>query len=174
MSREIIIKPYNSEWKTDYIRTEQILKKVFGDLLVDVQHIGSTSIEGLSAKPTIDVLVIVKDITHVDELNKDMSKYGFIAKGEHGISGRRYFYKIQECNQFIDTHHIHVYQVNNPKYQEELLFRDYLRISEDARKEYEKLKTELALKFRKEPRLYTNAKSRFILNTVNKAKKYFS
>lgn len=170
MGREIIIEPFNEEWAIKYKQAESLLKDIFKDIVVDIQHIGSTSIKGLSAKPTIDILIIVSSIEEVNYLNETMQRHGFIAKGEHGITGRRYFYKTLPQNVFMETYHVHVYQKDNPKYNEELIFRDYLKNNVDSLKMYEALKIELAKKHRHDPLSYTNAKADFILKTIEKAR----
>ena len=171
--RQIIVEAYNKNWIHDYESAKTILSDIMSNNLVEIYHIGSTSVEGLAAKPTIDILIIVNNIEHIDSLNEAMFKNGFMASGEGGIKGRRYFYKTLPTNQFIETHHVHVYQNGNPKYQEELLFRDYLRIDSTSRNEYEKLKLNLSLTYRDSPPEYTNAKAEFIQKTIAKARQYF-
>lgn len=170
MSRKIYVENYNESWIEEYRKSEVILKKIFHDQLIDIQHIGSTSVVGLASKPTIDILIVVKDIDRIDKLNSLMAESGFIAKGEAGIPGRRYFFKTQENDVFMETHHIHVYQKDNPKYQEELLFRDYLRTDLQRMKAYETLKMNLSEQYRDNPRLYTEAKGSFIQETIEKAR----
>lgn len=170
MGRKIYVESYKESWVEEYKQSEAILKEIFDSQLCDIQHIGSTSIVGLASKPTIDILVIVKDIEAVDDLNELMEAQGFIARGEAGISGRRYFYKTLVGDVFKETHHIHVYGEGNPKYQEELLFRDYLRTNKSAMKEYEALKVTLSEKHRDSPKLYTDAKGSFIQKTIKMAR----
>lgn len=173
MAREIVLDAHRSEWKQQYAEAEALLRGVFADRLVDIQHIGSTAVEGLSAKPTLDILVVVKDLAEVDGISGAMEAQGFLAMGEYGIPGRRYFYRTLASDPFVETHHVHVYQSGNPKYTEELLFRDYLRVDKDARRAYEALKLELAAKFRHDPPAYTDAKAGFIAETLRKARKHF-
>lgn len=171
--RRIIVEPYNDKWIEEFNTAKRILVEIIGDNLVDIQHIGSTSVIGLAAKPTIDILIIVKNIEGVDLLNNEMQENSFIPKGEAGIKGRRYFSKKLSTNEFVDTHHIHVYEKGNPKYQEELLFRNYLRIDKASRDEYAKLKLELSNVYRDSPPKYTSAKSEFIQEIILKARKHF-
>jgi GrpB-like predicted nucleotidyltransferase (UPF0157 family) len=172
MAREVRIELYNPAWKDQYTQTEHILRGIFNDLIIDIQHIGSTSIEGLSAKPIINILIVVNNIEAVDTFNDTMAAHGFLAKGEYGIPGRRYFSGTLLSDPGVSTHHVHMYQVGNPKYQEELLFRDYLRIDEGVLRAYEALKIELAERLRHDPGAYTDAKADFIRNTIHKACTY--
>ncbi|MBI9011379.1 MAG: GrpB family protein [Clostridiales bacterium] len=174
MGRKIIVETYDDNWVTDYNKSEVTLKNIFNTHLIDIQHIGSTSIVGLASKPTIDILMIVKDIKAIDELNDLMEKHGFIAKGEAGIEGRRYFYKTLDTDVFKETHHIHVYEQGNPKYQEELLFRDYLRIDNQVMRDYQALKTTLSKKYSNDPRLYTEAKASFIQQIIKVARLHYN
>lgn len=174
MGRKILIESYNENWITDYNQSEITLKTIFNSQLIDIQHIGSTSIVGLASKPTIDILIIVKDIDVIDELNEPMAEHGFVSQGEAGIEGRRYFYKTLDTDVFKETHHIHVYEEGNHKYQEELLFRDYLRIDNQVMRDYEALKTTLSKKYSNDPRLYTEAKASFIQQIIKVARLHYN
>jgi len=174
MGRKILIETYNDNWVTEYNKSEIKLKNIFNSQLIDIQHIGSTSIVGLASKPTIDILIIVKNIGVIDELNEHMEEHGFISQGEAGIEGRRYFYKNLKTDVFKETHHIHVYEEGNPKYQEELLFRDYLRIDNQVMRDYGALKTSLSKKYSNDPRLYTEAKASFIQQIIKVARLHFN
>lgn len=171
--RKIIVESYSDKWIEDYNRAQKILVEIIGNNMVDIHHIGSTSVIGLSAKPTIDILIIVKDIEAVDSINNEMKINRFIPKGEAGIKGRRYFCKMLSTNEYVDTHHIHIYEEGNPKYEEELLFRDYLRVDKTSRDAYAKLKLKLSVIYRDSPPKYTSAKSEFIQKTILKARDYF-
>lgn len=171
--RKIYVSEYDPNWVLTYEASRDELNNLLTDILDSIHHIGSTAVPGLLAKPTIDILVLVNDIETIDGFNEDMENLGYIAMGEAGIPGRRYFYKTLEDNEFIETHHVHIYQVGNAKYQEELLFRDYLRIDDSCKEAYGTLKKKLAQVHRDSPPRYTIAKSDFIKSVIQKAKTYF-
>jgi GrpB-like predicted nucleotidyltransferase (UPF0157 family) len=116
---------------------------VFGNTLIDIHHIGSTAVPGLSAKPIIDLMPIVRDIQTIDALQYSMEELGYEALGENGLPGRRYFQKGGNAR----THHVHVYEKENPEITRHLLFRDYLRTHPAKASLYGDLKERLAHTF---------------------------
>lgn len=173
MAREMVVVPYDDMWVEIYEKEKDILLDIFRDIIVDIQHFGSTSIKGLSAKPIIDIMIVVDDITQIDNYNHVMEDYGYRVRGENGIEGRRYFVKLSSDNSGNHTHHIHIYQKGNPHISDELIFRDYLRIDNEAFKEYERIKMETSLKFRYSPQKYVDAKHDCIMSIIEKAKSYY-
>ena len=119
------------------------LQYAFGDLWVKSHHIGSTAIPGISAKPTIDMIVEVTNVSAVDGLNAALQNLGFEAKGENGIPGRRFFQKGGDKR----THHLHVFTESDPQIHRHLVFCDYLRAHPGKANEYEALKLSLAQTF---------------------------
>jgi GrpB-like predicted nucleotidyltransferase (UPF0157 family)/GNAT superfamily N-acetyltransferase len=111
------------DWPHQYKVESQLLRLVFGLQLVDIHHIGSTSIPGIYAKPIIDIMPLVRDIQAVESYNPVMQALGYQAKGEFGLPGRRYFHR----GETLRTHQLHVYQAGNAEVERHLAFRDYLR-----------------------------------------------
>lgn len=107
MKKHIEIAPYNPRWPEMFVSEAELIKKVLGNNCTTIHQIGSTSVPGLSAKPIIDMLPVVKDIQEVDKAAKAMETLGYEAKGEYGIAFRRYFKK----GRNIRSHNVHVYQV---------------------------------------------------------------
>ena len=172
MAREIKVLPYNENWVEDYKQIKRLLLDIFGDLVIDIQHFGSTSIKGMSAKPIIDVMIIVNNIQKVDELNYRMIEVGYKPRGENGMPGRRYFQYFHE-DGVNHTQHIHVYEKNNSAVIDQLMFRDYLRIDKDAFEQYQQIKINSAELFRHSPSEYTDSKTNCINEIMNKAKNYY-
>ncbi|MCL2519207.1 MAG: GrpB family protein, partial [Oscillospiraceae bacterium] len=146
--RTMDVVPYDPNWKILYEQEKAILSAIFGDMIIRIEHFGSTSIEGIYAKPIIDIMVLVANINEIDLYNERMSAAGYSVRGENGIPSRRYFVRLNGDNQ---THHIHVYQPDNAHVRDEVFFRDYLRANESARKEYSELKLALSKQFYTEP-----------------------
>lgn len=115
MPREIVRIPFNPEWVKRFNNVKQELSVIFRDLAVDIQHFGSTAIVGMSAKPIIDVMVIVSDILKVDSLNLEMQRAGYVAKGENGMPGRRYF-QMFHSDGVNHIQHIHCYEKKSGSY----------------------------------------------------------
>ena len=87
--RNIVVVPYDPQWQVLFEQEAEKIRSVLGDLLIEIHHIGSTSVPGLAAKPVIDMLPIVRDIALVDGLNPQFEAIGYEPMGENGITGRR-------------------------------------------------------------------------------------
>lgn len=173
MPKEMIVVPYNSDWINQYERAKTQLSKIFGDLASEIQHFGSTSIVGMSAKPIIDIMIIVYDISKVDSLNDKMKQSNYVHKGENGIEGRRYFQKFG-LDGINHIEHIHCYEKDNQHVINELMFRDYLRVDKNAFETYKAIKIEASRKFRFSPLEYTEYKSGCVNEIMEKAKFYYA
>lgn len=163
--RVIEVVPYRTDWKDCYLAEAESIRSVFKDEIVSIHHIGSTSIPGIYAKPIIDILVEVKDINTVDQYNGRMQELGYIAKGEGGICGRRFFLK----GLYKRTHHVHMFQSGNLELERHLRFRDYMIAHPEDAKKYEELKKKLADQYRYDPVGYTDGKDAFIKEIDKKA-----
>lgn len=142
----------------------QFLRGVFGNEIIKFEHFGSTSVIGMNAKPVIDMMCLVKDIGKIDLFNDQMRSLGYDVAGEWGIQGRRLFRKGGENR----THHIHVYQFDNPQIERHLIFRDYLRTHPDEVERYNRLKNELAQRY-DDTAFYSKAKKPFVSEMEQRA-----
>jgi len=138
---------------------------------VAVHHIGSTAIPNLSAKPIVDLLVVVRDIEKIDTFNEMMSRLDYLAKGENGIPGRRFFIKGDEIHR---THHIHIFQISHPDIERHLNFRDYLVAHPEEAQAYGRLKQELARRFPTDIDNYIAGKDEFVKEIDRKAQAWKS
>ncbi|WP_299093314.1 GrpB family protein [uncultured Metabacillus sp.] len=161
--------PWSKEWAELYASEERILKELFRDELVDIFHIGSTSVKSIGyAKPIIDILVVVRNIEHVDLYNEKMRSLGYEPRGENGISGRRYFPKGKEKR----THHVHIYEVGNENIEKHLSFKNYLLNNPEEAKKYGELKLVLAKQFPIDTHRYQKEKEAFVNELVEKSLKW--
>lgn len=156
--RVIEVVPYNPRWKEEYALEAEKIKSIIEDEIISIHHIGSTSIEGIDAKPTIDILVEVKNINNIDEYNNKMQELRYISMGEFGIEGRRFFIK-GLCNR---THHVHIFEKGSSEIRRHLDFRDYMINNPDEAKKYAELKKKLAKKHTYDSNQYANGKSDYI------------
>lgn len=163
--RKVVVLPYSDEWTLKFQEAAKELQVVFGSELIAIHHIGSTSVIGLSAKPIIDVMPVVKEIAKIDSFNDAMQELGYEAKGENGIAGRRYFQKGGDDR----THHVHVYEEGSPEIGRHLAFRDYLRAHPDMAKKYGELKEELAKRYPSDIAAYIGGKERLALEIEREA-----
>ncbi|SFA71459.1 MULTISPECIES: GrpB family protein [unclassified Bacillus (in: firmicutes)] len=167
--RGVEVLAYQECWKDLFIEEAKLLQQIFGDELVAIHHIGSTSVEGLSAKPIIDMMPVVKDISRVDLYDKEMIELGYNPKGEFGIEGRRYFNKGGDAR----SHHVHVFEVGSPNIVRHIAFRDYLREHPENAKQYGDLKSSLAAAFPNDMESYINGKNDFVKKTERDAVKWY-
>lgn len=163
---------HDPRWEKMFEVEKAILKKVFNENIIKIEHIGSTSVPDLAAKPIIDIIIIVYDINKVNKFNGEMAKYGYTAKGEYGMPGRRYFVKLKE-DGINRTHHVHIFEKENLFTDNMLLFRDFLRVNKQARIKYENTKRELSKKYYHDSTSYTNGKSDCINEIIMEAKRFF-
>jgi GrpB-like predicted nucleotidyltransferase (UPF0157 family) len=167
--RKVEVTPYNEQWVSLFKEEANKFYEIFGSEIIHIHHIGSTSIKGLKAKPIIDIMPVVKNISRVDEFDAVMIDIGYEPKGENGISGRRYFQKGGDNR----THHIHIYEFENPQIERHLAFRDYLRAHLDAVKKYGSLKEELSQRFPFDIKSYIKGKEQLVLEIERKAMAWY-
>lgn len=163
--RKVEVKPYNEQWLSMFEEEANILYKILDLEVIDIHHIGSTSVNGLKAKPIIDIMPVVKDINRIDKFNVSMMAIGYKPKGENGISNRRYFQKGGDNR----THHVHIYQLGSSEINRHLAFRDYLRAHPEVAKKYGDLKEYLSQRFPYDIESYIKGKELLALEIERKA-----
>ncbi|WP_026575166.1 GrpB family protein [Bacillus sp. UNC438CL73TsuS30] len=166
---KIRLSDFSENWVEMFQSEAELLKTIFLDQIITFEHFGSTSVQGMKAKPVIDMMCIVKDIEKIDLFNDKMDSLGYDVAGEWGISGRRLFRKGGENR----THHIHFYQFENPQIERHLIFRDYLRSHHEEAAKYSRFKEELAQRF-EHTREYSAAKRGFMKEMEQQALRWFS
>ncbi|NLP43909.1 MAG: GrpB family protein [Peptococcaceae bacterium] len=161
---------YDKQWPILFKEEAQKIKRILGKELIDIYHIGSTAVENLKAKPIIDIMPVVKDITKVDNYNSEFEKLGYEPKGEFGITGRRYFRK----GLILRTHQVHIFEISNSKdIARHLAVRDYLRIHPRDAYEYGELKSKLAALYPLDIEAYCAGKDAFVKELERKALKWY-
>ena len=166
----VAIFPHETEWETEAQRTIEKLKSICGDVIVDIAHVGSTSVKSIMAKPIIDIAVAVNDFAEVLAIDEKLKKNGF-NHVPHDDTEAQLFYA---CGPYYNggtdeqTHFVHVVKKDSMEWINYNLFREYLNENEDVAREYEALKKSLAEKGlpREE---YTKGKHDFIRNTLRTA-----
>jgi GrpB-like predicted nucleotidyltransferase (UPF0157 family)/8-oxo-dGTP pyrophosphatase MutT (NUDIX family) len=157
--RQVDVVPYAPAWPRLYRAEAASLAALLGDELVEIHHVGSTSVPGLVAKPIVDILPVVRDIERIDALNDLLLAAGYTPKGENGIPGRRYFSKDATGARRV---HVHAFAAGHPEIARHLDFAAYLRAHPADAAAYADLKRELAQRFPHDTAGYTDAKSEFI------------
>ena len=146
-TKKVIVMPCDPKWKDYFALLKQRVANVLGDLAIAVEHVGSTSVEGLSAKPIIDLDIVIEDYSALNEAIKLLSKIGYIHEGNLGIEGREAFDYIGE--ELLPKHHLYVCPKDSKELARHIAFRDFLRNTPEAVAEYGRVKEEAA-------RLYPN------------------
>jgi GrpB-like predicted nucleotidyltransferase (UPF0157 family) len=165
--RKVEVVPHNPDWPRQFQREAERLAAVLGAEIITIHHFGSTAIAGIPAKPVIDMLIEVRDIEKIDTFNDALARMGYEAMGEFGISGRRFFRRQKDGRR---THHVHVYQVDNPEIARHLNFRDYMRVHPVEAAAYGRLKEQLARQFPEDMESYVEGKTDFVCRIERKAK----
>lgn len=140
MSSNIQVVPFDCEWALMFQQESQKIQTALGGNCIKVHHVGSTAVEGLWAKPIIDMIPVVKDIYAVEPHNQAMSQLGYVAKGEYGMLFRRYFQRkapLPACN-------VHVYEEGSGEIERLLLFKDFLNQHPNYKERYADLKRKLS------------------------------
>jgi GrpB-like predicted nucleotidyltransferase (UPF0157 family) len=161
------LEKYNTDWVSIFGEEKRLIEQSIRDFIIDIQHVGSTWIVGLVSKPIIDIAIGVDSLEEVNKYVEPLEKLGYEYKGEAGVSERLLFSKGDASNK---THHIHMVEVGSINWQNQILFRNYLRMHDEVSDEYAELKKSLAQEFEKDRELYTAKKAEFILDIITRAK----
>lgn len=167
MDKQIVIKAYQKDWIEEYIKEKEKFCSLLGQEIIAVEHIGSTAVEGLGAKPLIDMMIGVTDLQITENWIEILSEIGYEFVPKDAINWR--FFRKGKWR--AGTHHLHIYIYNSDEWRNNILFRDFLISHEWARKEYRELKERHAITYAFDRVSYTKAKAPFIQNIIKLAKK---
>ncbi len=156
---KIELVPYTPEWDSIFKAEAELITRALSEALVDIHHIGSTSIPGIVAKSIVDILPVVKDIHDVDRLTPSLEALAYEARGEFGIPGRRFFMKRLNGRR---TFNVHIFEKGHPDIERHLRFRDYMRTHPEEADAYSELKKSLIIQFPDNMEQYCWGKEDFI------------
>lgn len=132
--KKVIVVPYDETWKSAFEEIKKELEQVIGDLIIGIEHVGSTSVEGLSAKPCIDIDVIIKDYSIFDTVVSRLETIGYTHEGNLGIKDREAFKYSDKPH--LQKHHLYVCPQQSKELFRHITFRDFLRSNPEAVKKY--------------------------------------
>jgi len=155
---------HRTEWAELYDAEAGNLKNCLRELAVDIQHVGSTAVPGLISKPIIDIAIAVTSRSDIAAVVKRLLTIGYIDRSDQGASGG--YLLVKESEPDVRTFHIHVVEKNDVQWRNYIIFRDCLRCDANTRKEYAKLKKNLAVKYPKDRESYTGGKEQFIKDVL--------
>ena len=157
---------YRPEWADIFERERAAILETCSPWVMEVHHIGSTSVPGLAAKPILDIMLVVANPEDGERAVEPMTTLGYRYRGENGLLGRFYFDKIVDGRTVV---HCHMYPQDHSDVRKLVAFRDQLRTHRETACEYERLKRALALKYRDDRESYTDGKGAFISKTTTAA-----
>lgn len=155
---------YTSRWRSRFRSEQRRLHRYTEGSTYFLEHIGSTAIQGLDAKPIIDITMMIPSLRRLTLWIKRLKAAGYTYKGEYGLPGRHFFTRGNPV-----THHLHLVAKGSDHWTRWILFRDYLRAHPDEAQKYNKLKKALARKYRHNRDAYTQAKTPLINALLVKA-----
>ena len=153
----VIVLPYDVAWKAAFEEIKTEIEAAIADLIVGIEHVGSTSVEGMSAKPCIDVDVIIKDYSVFDAVVSKLASIGYIHEGNLGIKDREAFKYTDKPH--LMTHHLYVCPQNSEELRRHITFRDFLRSNAEAARKYSSVKETAAELFPNDIDKYIEYKS---------------
>lgn len=156
----------NPNWKELFETEKDRLQALIGEYVLDIEHVGSTAIPNLKAKPIIDISIAVNELDDVLKFKDILIKNKYNFRDDGGVKGEYLFSKgPEECR----THYIHVVTKDSKRFHDHIVFRDYLLRHPETVVEYEKIKEDLIKKYPHERKKYTEGKNEFITNIIEKA-----
>ena len=142
-TKRVVVVPYDPAWKKTFEEIREEIEAALGELAVAVEHVGSTSVEGLSAKPCIDLDVVIRDYSVFDAVAAKLETIGYFHEGDLGIKEREAFGYTNKPH----LHHLYVCPQNSPELHRHITFRNYLRCHPEAVRKYGAVKEEAARLF---------------------------
>jgi len=138
----VIVEPYQTIWPEKFQEIKREVEATLGNSVLRIEHVGSTSVPGLAAKPIIDLDVIIADNACMDDVIRKLAAAGYIHEGDLGIIGREAFR--YDAKPHLMKHHLYVCRESSGELYRHLTFRNYLRSHPDAVREYGSVKLEAA------------------------------
>ena len=156
----------HDKWKQLFEEEKKILLETFGHLIIDIEHVGSTAIPGVPAKPLIDMNIAISSLNdeYIKKFVAPLKKIGYHYM--HKFPERRFFAKGPETKR---THHLNLVELNSNQWRNSIIFRNYMRRNKPARDEYAALKKKLAKQFPEDRTSYTKEKEKFIEKIIKQA-----
>jgi len=154
--------PYDPAWPSLFATEADRIRRVLGDLApLALEHVGSTAVPGLVAKPIIDILAGHSPDVAISEYIAPLAQLGYVHRGEQGIPGRHFFRRGDPRSW-----HLHLAERDGPFWREHLTFRNALRANDDIRDAYAALKQQLAARYPRDRESYIDGKTDFVRGVV--------
>ena len=158
--------PHDEHWHQLFDEEKARLQDVIGEFVLSIEHVGSTSVCGIAAKPILDMAVAIENQGNGEKCVAPLENIGYEYRGENGIAGRFYFNKGFPAR----THHLHILPADSEDLKNHLAFRDYLLQNPRAAQEYDRLKKDLAEKYPNDREAYLDGKAEFVQKILKAAR----
>ncbi|MCR5682424.1 MAG: GrpB family protein [Clostridiales bacterium] len=158
--RPVIVLPYDEAWERDFCAIRNRIREALGDPALRIEHVGSTAVRGMSAKPIIDLDVVIEDGSLLEGVIAALARIGYRYEGDLGVPGREAFR--YEGAVPLPAHHLYVCPEDSLELARHIAFRDYLRAHPEAARAYSRIKEEGAARYPDDIGKYTEYKSAFI------------
>ncbi len=160
VTKSVVVLPYDEHWEHAFIQIKDEIQEALGSLALSIEHVGSTSVRGLSAKPIIDIDVVIKDYSLFDAVVRALGEIGYHHEGDLGITAREAFK--YSGKEYLQKHHLYVCPQDSAELKRHVAFRNYLRANPEAVREYSRIKVEGAMLYPNDIEKYIQHKSPFI------------
>ena len=144
-TKKVIVLPYDAAWESAFEAIKAEIQTALGDLMLGIEHVGSTSVKGMSAKPCIDIDVVIRDYSVFDAVVQKLDAIGYIHEGDLGIKDREAFKYADKPHLML--HHLYVCPQDSEELRRHITFRDFLRKNPEAVKKYSRVKETAAQLF---------------------------
>ena len=144
-TKKVIVLPYDAAWESAFEAIRVEIQTALGDLMLGIEHVGSTSVKGMSAKPCIDIDVVIRDYSVFDAVVQKLDAIGYIHEGDLGIQDREAFKYADKPH--LMTHHLYVCPRDSEELHRHIVFRDFLRCTPEAVRKYSLVKEKAAALF---------------------------
>lgn len=170
MAEPVFVVPYDPRWPSLFALERSRVEAVVGPWVEAVEHVGSTAVPGLDAKPVVDIMAGVRDVRSAGRCIRPLEEIGYSYWAENPNPDRMLFVRFVDAGRNSRSHNLHVVEVGGDLWNDRLVFRDHLRSHPEAAGEYARLKHVLAERFRDDREAYTEAKTDFVLATLERAR----
>ncbi|MBK8550339.1 MAG: GrpB family protein [Ignavibacteria bacterium] len=175
----MVLSQYNPEWPNQFVKIKSILLTGLEGTVFRIEHVGSTSVKGLSAKPKIDMDIVIPQEVPFEVIREKLAGLGYYHRGDLDVPGREVFDRVND-KKFYDpvldkiVHNLYACYEDNIELERHVLFRDYIRGNPEARIAYEKLKQDIAERSGQDVKKYVVTKEteaqEFVYSIVEKAR----
>jgi GrpB-like predicted nucleotidyltransferase (UPF0157 family) len=163
--RTIVVVPYKEKWVIEFEKIRDEILPVINNDIISIEHVGSTSVPGLWAKPIIDINIIVEN-TKLPLVIEKLFDIGYIHEGNLGIEGREAFRYLEKTH--LMQHNLYVSTKDSAEYKRQIAFRDYLRVHPSDCKSYSEIKIEMAKKYPHDIDSYIRGKEPVVMEIYQK------